>query len=52
MGRQVRVASLDDLAAMKRAAGREKDLDHLRDIEALKSLMNESLNQEPGNEAS
>jgi hypothetical protein len=31
----VRVASLEDLAAMKRAAGRTKDLLHLIEIEAL-----------------
>jgi hypothetical protein len=41
-GRKVRVASLDDLEAMKRAVGRAKDLDHLRDIQALRELRDES----------
>jgi hypothetical protein len=37
-GMEIRVASLDDLAAMKRAAGRPKDLTHIMTIEALKRL--------------
>ena len=37
----VRVASLEDLAAMKRAAGRPKDLLHLMEIEALIRLREE-----------
>lgn len=47
LGRKVKVASLDDLAAMKKAAGREKDFDHLRDIEALKRLIAEGPNHPP-----
>ena len=35
-GRPVRVASLDDLISMKRAAGRPQDLHHLNELLALK----------------
>ena len=38
----VRIASLEDLAAMKRASGRPKDLSHLRLIESLIRLRNEN----------
>lgn len=37
-GHTVRVASLDALTAMKKAAGRTQDLRHLAEIEALKKL--------------
>jgi len=37
-GLAVRVASLDDLIAMKRAAGRVKDQAHLLELEALRRL--------------
>lgn len=40
----VRVASLDDLIAMKRAAGRPKDLTHLRELEALRVLTQQEEN--------
>jgi hypothetical protein len=38
-GRSVRVASLDDLLGMKRAAGRPKDFEHIVQLEALKRLL-------------
>lgn len=38
-GVRIRVASLDDLIAMKRAAGRPKDQQHLRELEALRALV-------------
>lgn len=38
-GVRVHVASLDDLIAMKRAAGRPKDQKHLRELEALRALV-------------
>lgn len=37
-GTPVRIASLDDLIAMKRAANRPKDQAHLMELEALKRL--------------
>lgn len=40
-GRIVRVASVDDLIAMKKAAGRPKDLLHLMELEALKKLIDD-----------
>jgi predicted nucleotidyltransferase len=41
-GVTVRVASLDDLIAMKRAAGRPKDQAHLMELQRLRSLVQES----------
>jgi predicted nucleotidyltransferase len=38
-GFNVRVASIPDLISMKRAAGRRKDQDHLRELEALQKLI-------------
>ena len=35
----IRVASIDDLIAMKRAAGRLKDQSHLMELEALRKLI-------------
>jgi predicted nucleotidyltransferase len=37
-GRTVRVASIDDLIAMKRAAGRPKDIAHIAELETIKRL--------------
>jgi hypothetical protein len=38
-GERVRVASAEDLISMKRAAGRERDLYHLRELESLGKLV-------------
>ena len=40
-GFTVRVASIDDLLAMKRAANRPKDLAHIKELLALKTLIEE-----------
>jgi predicted nucleotidyltransferase len=45
-GCMVRVASLDDLIAMKRAANRPKDREHIIQIQALQCLKNEKAGQE------
>lgn len=37
-GMEIYVASIDDLILIKRAAGRPKDLDHVRQLEILKQL--------------
>jgi predicted nucleotidyltransferase len=41
-GVTVHVASLDDLIAMKRAAGRPKDQNHILELEALRKLTQEA----------
>jgi predicted nucleotidyltransferase len=38
-GMRVRVASIDDLLSMKRAANRAKDQNHIMELEALKRLL-------------
>lgn len=40
-GREVLVASIDDLISMKKAAGRPKDLAHVAELETIKRLMAE-----------
>jgi hypothetical protein len=40
-GREVLVASIDDLISMKKAAGRPKDLAHIAELETIKRLMAE-----------
>ena len=42
-GTAVHVASVDDLIAMKRAANRPKDQNHLLELEALRKLQTDSL---------
>jgi hypothetical protein len=39
-GLQVRVASIDDLLAMKLATGRPKDAEHAMQLLALKKILN------------
>jgi len=48
----VRVASLDDLIAMKRAAGRSKDLAHVMELERLRALLAEGERARPDGEPS
>lgn len=43
-GLPVHVASLEDLIAMKQAAGRVKDQGHLLELEALRNLVHENSN--------
>ncbi len=50
LGVPVRVASLDDLILMKRAAGRPKDQVHLMELERLRSLDAENGRPIPGRE--
>ena len=38
-GREITLASIDDLIAMKRAAGRAKDLGHVAELETLRGLI-------------
>lgn len=38
-GKVLRVASIDDLIAMKRAAGRPKDLAHIHELETIKKIL-------------
>jgi hypothetical protein len=40
-GKEVLVASIDDLISMKKAAGRPKDLAHIAELETIKRLMAE-----------
>lgn len=40
-GHMIKVASIDDLIEMKRAAGRDKDLEHIRHLEAVKKILEE-----------
>lgn len=42
LGIPVRVASVDDLISMKRAAGRAKDQTHLMELERLRALLSEA----------
>jgi predicted nucleotidyltransferase len=49
-GVPVRVASLEDLIAMKRAAGRAKDQPHLLELERLRSLAAEEKPLKPEEE--
>ncbi len=41
-GEKLWFASIGDLIAMKQAAGRTKDLEHIRQLEAIKKLKAES----------
>lgn len=38
-GREILVASIDDLISMKKAVGRPKDLAHIAELETIKRLM-------------
>lgn len=40
-GKEVLVASIDDLISMKKAAGRPKDMGHVAELETIKRLMEE-----------
>ena len=40
-GKDVFVASIDDLISMKRAAGRPKDIGHIAELETIKKLLAE-----------
>jgi hypothetical protein len=40
-GREIFVASIDDMISMKKAAGRPKDLAHVAELETIKRLMAE-----------
>jgi len=44
-GVPVRIASLDDLIAMKRAANRVKDRNHLLELEALRRILREGVEE-------
>ncbi len=44
-GQQVRVASVDDLISMKRAANRPKDQLHVMELEALRKMIQEQCNK-------
>ena len=41
-GMDIRIASIEDLLSMKQVAGRPKDIEHIRQLQALKELRAES----------